>query len=194
MRQAEKKRQTKETGISLALNLDGEGKSELKTGVGFLDHMLTLFSKHGGLDLQVECDGDLEVDQHHTVEDIGIVLGQAFNEALGTKESIKRYATATTPMDESLSSVSIDISGRSFLVYRVDGLKDKVGSFDTELVEEFLIGFSSHAKVTLHVEVLYGSNTHHMIESMFKGLGRAIREAVSIDPTMKGVPSTKGSL
>ncbi len=194
MRQAEKKRQTKETSISLALNLDGEGKSELKTGVGFLDHMLTLFTKHGGLDLQVECDGDLEVDQHHTVEDIGIVLGQAFNEALGTKESIKRYATATTPMDESLSSVSIDISGRSFLVYRVDGLKDKVGSFDTELVEEFLIGFTSHAKVTLHVEVLYGSNTHHMIESMFKGLGRAIREAVSIDPTMKGVPSTKGSL
>ncbi|WP_080875412.1 imidazoleglycerol-phosphate dehydratase HisB [Oceanobacillus timonensis] len=194
MRQAEKERQTKETKISLALNLDGEGKSELNTGVGFLDHMLTLFTKHGGLDLQVACDGDLEVDQHHTVEDIGIVLGQAFQEALGTKEGIKRYATATTPMDESLSTTSIDISGRSFLVYRVDGLKDKVGNFDTELVKEFLIGFTSHAKVTLHVEVRYGTNTHHMIESIFKGLGRTIREAVSIDPTIKGIPSTKGSL
>ncbi|GIO24559.1 imidazoleglycerol-phosphate dehydratase HisB [Oceanobacillus sp. J11TS1] len=194
MRHAEKKRQTKETNISLSLDLDGEGKSDLKTGVGFFDHMLTLLTKHGRLNLQVECEGDLEVDQHHTVEDIGIVLGQAFHEALGTKESIERYATATTPMDEALSRVSLDISGRSFLVYRVDGLKDKVGNFDTELVEEFLIGFTSHAKVTLHVEVLYGTNTHHMIESIFKGLGRAIREAVSVDPTMKGVPSTKGSL
>lgn len=194
MRQAEKKRQTTETNISLSLDLDGEGKSDLKTGVGFFDHMLTLFTKHGGLDLQVYCEGDLEVDQHHTVEDIGIVLGQAFDEALGTKESIQRFATAITPMDEALSNVSIDISGRSFLVYRVDGLKDKVGEFDTELVEEFLIGFTSHAKVTLHVEVLYGTNTHHMIESIFKGLGRAVREAVSVDPAVKGVPSTKGSL
>lgn len=194
MRQAKRKRQTKETNISLSLNLDGEGKSELKTGVGFFDHMLTLFAKHGGLDLQVACDGDLEVDQHHTVEDIGIVLGQAFLEALGTKEGIKRYATATTPMDESLSNVSVDISGRSYLVYRVEGLKDKVGNFDTELVEEFLIGFTNNAKITLHVNVLYGTNTHHMIESIFKGLGRVIREAAAIDPNIKGIPSTKGSL
>ncbi|WP_042222796.1 imidazoleglycerol-phosphate dehydratase HisB [Oceanobacillus manasiensis] len=187
-------RKTSETDISLKLAIDGEGKSTIQTGVGFFDHMLILLSKHGLFDLEITCHGDLEVDQHHTVEDIGIALGEAFREALGSKEGITRYATVTTPMDEALSTISLDISGRSYLVFNVDGLKDKVGNFDTELVEEFFQAFASNAKVTLHINLLYGQNTHHMIESIFKGVGRALDLASQQNGRIKGIPSTKGSL
>ncbi|WP_010651827.1 imidazoleglycerol-phosphate dehydratase HisB [Oceanobacillus massiliensis] len=194
MRNASVKRKTNETSIALDFNIDGTGTSSIHTGVGFLDHMLTLMTKHGLFDLTVTCDGDLEVDQHHTVEDIGIALGQTFLEALGNKEGISRYSTVTTPMDEALSTVSLDISGRPYFVYNVEGLKDKVGSFDTELVEEFFQAFASNAKVTLHINLAYGSNTHHMIESIFKGFGRALDQATQKNPRIKGIPSTKGSL
>lgn len=194
MRRKSVARKTAETSITMDFAIDGTGETTIQTGVGFFDHMLTLFTKHGLFDLNVVCDGDIEVDQHHTVEDIGIVLGQAFYESIGTKEGIERYATVSVPMDEALSTVSLDISGRPFLVYNVDGLKDKVGDFDTELVEEFFHAFTSHAKVTLHINLMYGKNTHHMIESIFKAFGRALRVASSINPDVKGVPSTKGLL
>lgn len=194
MRQKALARETAETSISLDFSIDGTGETKIQTGVGFFDHMLTLFTKHGLFDLEVICDGDIEVDQHHTVEDIGIVLGQAFYESIGTKEGIERYATISVPMDEALSTVSIDISGRPFLVFNVEGLKDKVGNFDTELVEEFFQAFTSHAKVTLHINLMYGKNTHHMIESIFKAFGRSLRAASSINPAVKGIPSTKGML
>ncbi|MFC4559977.1 imidazoleglycerol-phosphate dehydratase HisB [Virgibacillus kekensis] len=194
MRKQSIQRTTSETSIDLSFSVDGDGSSVIDSRVGFLDHMLTLMSRHGLFDMELSCKGDLEVDQHHTVEDIGIALGQAFNEALGTKEGITRYATVTTPMDESLSTVSIDISGRPYFVYHVEGLKDKVGNFDTELVEEFFQAFASNAKVTLHINLLYGRNTHHIIESIFKGFGRALDQASAQNPRIKGVPSTKGSL
>jgi len=194
MREASVNRKTNETNIQLELNLDGTGKSSIHTGIGFLDHMLTLASKHGLFDLKIDCAGDLEVDQHHTTEDIGIALGQAFQEALGSKEGITRYATITTPMDEALSHVTLDISGRSYLVYHVEGLKDKVGAFDTELVSEFFQAFSSNAKVNLHINLAYGTNTHHIIESIFKGFGRALDQASFINDRIQGVPSTKGTL
>lgn len=194
MRKHSISRKTAETDITLDFSIDGTGETVISSGVGFLDHMLTLFTKHGRFDLNVQCHGDLEVDQHHTVEDIGIALGQAFHNSIGTKEGIERYATVFTPMDEALSQVSLDISGRSFLVFHVEGMKDKVGSFDTELVEEFFIAFTSHAKVTLHINVMYGKNTHHIIESIFKGFGRALRDASKINPEVKGIPSTKGLL
>lgn len=194
MRTHEVSRDTAETKIHLNFNLDGEGKTDIKTGVGFLDHMLLLMTKHGSFDLVAHCDGDLEVDQHHTTEDVGIALGQAFNTALGTKEGITRYATITTPMDEALSTISIDISGRPCLVFHVEGLKDKIGDFDTELVQEFFTGFVNHAQVSLHIRLHYGTNTHHMIESIFKGFGRTLREASEISGRFKGVPSTKGLL
>lgn len=187
-------RETAETFIKMELEIDGTGKTDIKTGVGFMDHMLLLMTKHGLFDLKVHCDGDIEVDQHHTVEDIGIVLGQAFNASLGTKEGINRYATVSIPMDEALSTVSLDISGRPFIVYNVEGLKDKVGDFDTELVEEFFQAFVSHAKVTLHINLQYGKNTHHIIESIFKAFGRALNTASTINPDVKGIPSTKGML
>lgn len=187
-------RTTAETSIDLDFAIDGTGKVNIQTGVGFFDHMLTAFAKHGRFDLTVKCDGDIEVDQHHTVEDIGIVLGQAFNKSIGTKEGIERYALASTPMDEALSTVSLDISGRSFLVYNVEGLKDKVGDFDTELVEEFFHAFANHSKVTLHINLNYGKNSHHIIESIFKSFGRALRIASTINPEVKGIPSTKGVL
>lgn len=187
-------RDTKETKIALELNIDGTGKSEIQTGIGFFDHMLTLFSKHGLFDLNVHCDGDLEVDQHHSVEDIGIALGQAFYQALGTKEGITRYATITTPMDEALSIVSLDISGRAFLIYNVEGLKEKVGNFDTELVEEFFLAFANNARINLHINLAYGRNSHHIIESIFKGFGRALDQATLKNPRIIGVPSTKGVL
>lgn len=187
-------RDTAETKIKLDLNIDGTGQGDFNTGIGFFDHMLTLMTKHGLFDLKVKCDGDLEVDQHHSVEDIGIALGQAFREALGTKEGIMRYASVTSPMDESLVNVSLDISGRSFLVYNVEGLKDKVGDFDTELVEEFFQAFASNAKITLHINLAYGRNSHHMIEAIFKGFGRALDQATIINSRIKGVPSTKGVL
>ena len=193
MRNSTVTRKTAETDITLALNLDGKGVSQIHTGIGFLDHMLVLLTAHGSIDLEVTCIGDLETDQHHSVEDVGIALGQAFQEAIGSKIGIERYATVSTPMDESLSTVSLDISGRSYLVYIVEGLKDKVGTFDTELAEEFFLAFTRHAGVTLHVNVHYGTNSHHMLESIFKGFGRAIRIAVTQHEN-RGIPSTKGVL
>lgn len=194
MRKATIKRETTETEIALDFSIDGSGNTQTETGIGFFDHMLTLMTRHGLFDLDLMCNGDLEVDQHHSVEDIGIVLGQAVQQALGNKESITRYATVYTPMDEALSTISLDISGRPYLVYHVEGLKDKVGSFDTELVEEFFQAFATHAKVTLHINVAYGKNSHHIIESIFKGFGRALDQATMINPRIKGIPSTKGAL
>lgn len=187
-------RDTAETKINLTYDVDGTGEGEIKTGVGFLDHMLVLFKGHGLFDLDVFCDGDIEVDYHHTTEDIGIALGQAFKVAMGDKAGITRYATVSIPMDEALATVHLDISGRSHLVYRVEGLKDKVGQFDTELVQEFFQGFANHAGVTLHIQVEYGTNTHHMIEAIFKAFARALDKASSLNPRVKGIPSTKGVL
>lgn len=194
MRSYKINRTTTETDISLKLSIDGTGKSSIQTGIGFFDHMLTLLTKHGLFDLQVVCNGDLEVDQHHSVEDVGIALGEAFRQALGNKVGITRYASITTPMDEALSTVSLDISGRAYLVYQAKDLKEKVGNFDTELVEEFFQAFASNAKVTLHIHNVYGKNTHHMIESIFKGFGRALDIATQKSERIKGIPSTKGSL
>lgn len=194
MRQHSIKRDTAETKINLDFLIDGTGEVNVNTKIGFLDHMLTLFTSHGLFDLTVECDGDVEVDYHHSTEDIGIALGQAFKKAIGTKEGITRYASFTVPMDETKATVDLDISGRPFLVYNVEGLKDKVGSFDTELVEEFFVGFTNHAGITLHINVPYGKNTHHMIEAIFKAFGRALDAASMKNPRIKGVPSTKGLL
>ena len=187
-------RETAETKIALQLNLDGTGKSALDSGIGFFDHMLNLMTVHGQLDLDLRCDGDLEVDGHHSVEDIGIALGDAFKEAIGDKKGICRYGTFYLPMDESLAFVTLDISGRPFLVYDGGEMSSMVGGFDTELTEEFLRAFAMHAGITLHVKILYGTNTHHKIEAIFKALGHALRQAVSSDPKVTGVPSTKGML
>ncbi|SHG09455.1 imidazoleglycerol-phosphate dehydratase HisB [Ornithinibacillus halophilus] len=187
-------RTTSETNINLDFVIDGSGISTIDTGVGFFDHMLTLFTKHGLFDVTVSCQGDLEVDQHHTVEDIGIALGQAFSQAIGNKEGINRYASVKTPMDESLSSITIDISGRPYLVFNVEGLKEKVGNFDTELVEEFFQAFVNQANINLHINLEYGRNSHHIVESIFKGFGRALDEASQKNPRIQGVPSTKGVL
>lgn len=194
MRQHRISRDTAETKINLDFLIDGEGNADINSGVGFLDHMLVLFSGHGLFDLNVLCDGDVEVDDHHTTEDIGIALGQAFNKAIGDKKGITRYASVSIPMDEALATVHIDISGRPHLVYNVDGLKDKVGTFDTELVQEFFQGFVNHARVTLHINVEYGTNTHHIIEAVFKAFARALDKASSLNPRVKGIPSTKGVL
>lgn len=194
MRTFEISRDTSETKINLKLNIDGNGNSEIDSGIGFFDHMLTAMTKHGLFDLKVKCDGDLEVDQHHTVEDIGIALGQAFREALGTKEGITRYAHVTSPMDEALATVALDISNRSYLVYHVEGLKDKVGNFDTELVEEFFQAFASNSGITLHINLAYGRNSHHIIEAIFKGFGRALDQATLKNARIEGIPSTKGVL
>jgi imidazoleglycerol-phosphate dehydratase len=187
-------RKTKETDIELSLNIDGKGIYEINTGIGFFNHMLDLMSRHGFLDINIKCCGDTDVDYHHTVEDIGIVLGKAFKEALGEKKGVTRYATVFTPMDEALSMVSLDISGRSFLQFNVPFEKEKVGSFDTELVEEFFRAFAFNAEVTLHINLNYGKNAHHIIESIFKGFGRALDEASRIQERIEGVLSTKGSL
>ena len=194
MRRHQITRSTAETSIKLDFSIDGDGLVDVNTGVGFFDHMLVLFAGHGLFNLNVNCNGDLEVDQHHTVEDVGIALGQAFSKSIGTKEGINRYANVTIPMDESLATVTVDISGRPCLVYNVEGLKDKVGSFDTELVEEFFQAFVNHAKLTLHINLAYGKNTHHMIEAIFKAFGRALDVASAKNPRIKGVPSTKGLL
>ena len=193
-RAAAVERRTAETGIRLALHLDGSGEADIHTGIGFFDHMLNLLAAHGQFDLQVVCNGDLDVDGHHSVEDIGITLGKAFAEALGAKEGINRYGTFFLPMDESLELVSLDFSGRPVLVYDGGEMAPMVGAFDTELCEEFFRAFAVHAGLTLHVKVLYGKNTHHKIEGMFKGLGHALRIAVSSDPRVRGIPSTKGVL
>jgi len=195
MRKSEIKRNTAETKIELSLNLDGSGKSDIDTGCGFLDHMLTLFASHGGLDLYVKCDGDTHVDYHHTAEDVAICLGQAFCEALGDKKGIVRYGNMILPMDEALILCAIDFSGRSYLGYKTDIPSAKVGDFDTELCEEFWLGFVRKAECTLHFNQLAGSNSHHIIEGIFKAAGRAIRQAIATDERFADkIPSTKGVL
>ncbi|WP_442881370.1 imidazoleglycerol-phosphate dehydratase HisB [Clostridium sp.] len=194
VRVAKRSRKTSETDITLKLNIDGQGTRNIDTGIGFLDHMLDLMAKHGFMDLDVKCIGDTHIDYHHTVEDIAIVLGEAFLEALGDKASITRYSTIFTPMDEALSMVSLDISGRSYLHFDVTYTRDKVGDFDVELAEEFFRAFAMNAKVTLHMNLNYGVNNHHIIESLFKGLGRALNSACEKKDSIKGVLSTKGVL
>ncbi|MGA9286756.1 MAG: imidazoleglycerol-phosphate dehydratase HisB [Anaerobacillus sp.] len=187
-------RETSETSINLSFGVDGHGETDLQTGVPFLTHMLDLFTKHGKFDLAIAANGDTEVDDHHTTEDIGICLGEALKQALGTKEGIKRYGNAFVPMDDALAQVVVDLSNRPHLEYRVELPSDRVGTFDTELVHEFLWKLAIEARMNLHVIVHYGHNTHHVIEAIFKALGRALDEATLIDPRVKGVPSTKGML
>ena len=188
-------RRTKETDITVDLNLDGKGEAAIDTGVGFLDHMLTLFAVHGFFDLQVKAKGDVEVDDHHTVEDIGITLGQAFAKALADKKGIRRYGHAYVPLDEALSRVVIDFSGRPGLEYSPDYPRAMIGDFDVDLLGEFFQGFVNHAQVTLHIDNIRGKNAHHIAETIFKAFGRALRMAIELDPRMAGVmPSTKGSL
>jgi imidazoleglycerol-phosphate dehydratase len=195
MRQATIKRKTKETAIEVKVNLDGSGVCSAATGIGFFDHMLDLLARHSRIDISVKAAGDLHVDQHHTTEDVGIALGQAVKQALGDMAGINRYASVHMPMDETLSRVALDISGRPVLVFKVTFARDKIGEFDTDLVREWFQAFAMNAGMTLHVETLYGDNGHHIAESCFKGLARALRIAVAIDPRAKGeVPSTKGSL
>ncbi|SFJ19841.1 imidazoleglycerol-phosphate dehydratase HisB [Bradyrhizobium sp. Gha] len=195
MRTATIKRKTKETDIEVSVNLDGSGVANIATGIGFFDHMLDLLARHSRIDLTVKAVGDLHIDYHHTTEDTGIALGQAIKQALGNMAGITRYAGVHMPMDETLTRVVIDISGRPFLVFRADFPRDKIGQFDTELVREWFQAFAINAGVTLHVETLYGDNSHHIAESCFKGLARALRTAVAIDPKTAGeIPSTKGSL
>ncbi|MGG1686766.1 imidazoleglycerol-phosphate dehydratase HisB [Pseudalkalibacillus sp. NRS-1564] len=187
-------RETSETSINLSFGVDGSGKTDLQTGVPFLTHMLDLFTKHGKFDLAIAANGDTEVDDHHTTEDIGICLGEALKQALGTKEGIKRYGNTFVPMDDALAQVVVDLSNRPHLEYRVELPSNRVGTFDTELVHEFLWKLAIEARMNLHVIVHYGHNTHHIIEAIFKALGRALDEATLIDPRVKGVPSTKGML
>lgn len=195
MRKVEIVRETKETKVRLSLDLDGTGRAHVVTGIGFLDHMLDLLARHARFDLDVVADGDLNVDFHHTTEDVGIVLGQAVKRALGDMRGVTRYADLHLPMDETLTRVALDLSGRAFLVFRTTFSTPKIGLFDTELVREFFQAFASNAGVTLHVETLYGDNSHHIAESCFKGLARALRQAVAIDPALAGeIPSTKGAL
>ncbi len=195
MRKAEITRKTAETDIALTLDLDGNGKSDIATGIGFLDHMLTLFARHGQFDLTVNCKGDTYVDDHHTAEDIGIALGQAFTQAIGDKRGIRRYGNTILPMDEALILTAVDVSGRDFLGCELPLPTQKVGTFDTELVEEFWLGFVRNAKLSLHIRELAGKNSHHIIEGAFKSVARSLRDAVSIDPDAADeIPSTKGVL
>ena len=194
MRCAEVSRRTGETDINISLDLDGQGTSNLDTGMGFFEHMLNLFTTHGQFNLKVECSGDLFVDGHHSVEDIGIALGQAFTKAMGDKVGIKRYGTAFVPMDEALIMVSLDLSGRAFLNYEVLVKAQMIGDYDTELTEEFLRAFAFNAGITLHVKMMAGSNSHHIVEGVFKALARALREALTIDERIQGVMSTRGML
>jgi imidazoleglycerol-phosphate dehydratase len=188
-------RRTNETKIDLSINLDGTGRSSTNTGVGFFDHMLELLSRHSLIDLDVSAEGDLHVDQHHTVEDVGIVLGQAIEKSLGDKRGIRRYGSATVPMDESLASVAVDLSGRPAFVFKVTFTGDTIGNFSVELVEEFFKALATNARMNLHVNVPYGTNNHHIAEAIFKSLARALRQAFEIDPRRADdVPSTKGSL
>ncbi len=195
MRKASVKRTTKETDVEVVIDLDGEGRASITTGIGFLDHMLDLLARHSRIDIAVKAKGDLHVDHHHTTEDVGIALGQALKKALGDMKGITRYADVHVPMDEALSRVAIDISGRPFLVFKVEFVRAKIGAFDTALIAEWFQAFAVNAAVTLHVATLYGTNDHHIAESCFKGLARALRVAVAIDPrAAHEVPSTKGTL
>ncbi len=193
-RKASVKRKTMETDVAISIDLDGKGQSKVETGIGFLDHMMTLFARHGSFDLTVKCQGDLAVDGHHSVEDIGIVLGDAVKKALGDKQGICRYASCHIPMDEALAFTAVDISGRPFLVYDGGTMAPMIGDYDTELTEEFLRAFAFHAGITLHVRVLYGTNSHHKVEAIFKALGHALHDALRIDDGIQGVLSTKGVL
>jgi len=194
MRKAEVTRNTKETQIRASINLDGGGASTLVTGVPFLDHMLDQVARHGAFDLEISAHGDLHIDAHHTVEDIGITLGQAFTKAVGDKRGIRRYGHAYVPLDEALSRVVVDLSGRPGLAFNIDFVRARIGEFDVDLVHEFFQGFTNHAQVTLHVDNLKGDNAHHQAETAFKAFGRALRMAVELDSRIQGVPSTKGSL
>src|SRR5271155_5032671 len=195
MRKGVVKRKTKETDVEVAIDLDGEGRASIATGIGFLDHMLDLLARHSRIDIDVKAKGDLHIDHHHTTEDVGIALGQAVRQALGDMKGITRYADVHVPMDEALTRVAIDISGRPFLVFNVEFVRAKIGAFDTALVQEWFQAFAVNAAVTLHVATLYGGNDHHIAESCFKGLARALRTAVAVDPrAAHEVPSTKGSL
>jgi imidazoleglycerol-phosphate dehydratase len=195
MRTASIKRKTKETDVEVSVDLDGQGAATVSTGIGFLDHMLDLLARHSRIDVTVKAKGDLHIDHHHTTEDVGIALGQAVKQALGDMRGITRYADVHVPMDEALTRVAIDISGRPFLVFKAEFVRDKVGTFDTELVQEWFQAFAMNAGITLHAQTLHGTNDHHIAESCFKGLARALRAAVAIDPRAKDeVPSTKGSL
>jgi imidazoleglycerol-phosphate dehydratase len=195
MRKASVKRATKETDVEVAVDLDGSGAASVETGIGFLDHMLDLLARHSRIDLDIKAKGDLHVDHHHTTEDVGIALGQAVKKALGDMKGVTRYADVHLPMDETLTRVALDISGRPFLVFKVDFVRAKIGTFDTALVQEWFQAFAVNASLTLHVATLYGSNDHHIAESCFKGLARALRTAVAIDSRAADeVPSTKGTL
>ncbi len=195
MRSAKVSRNTLETQISIELNLDGSGKAEFNTGLPFLDHMLDQVARHGLVDIEVHAQGDLHIDAHHTVEDIGITFGQAFNQAIGDKKGLRRYGHAYVPLDESLSRAVMDISGRPGLVFNCEFVRDSIGEFDVDLINEFFQGFVNHALVTLHLDNLAGDNAHHQAETIFKAFGRALRMALELDPRMSGVmPSTKGSL
>jgi imidazoleglycerol-phosphate dehydratase len=193
-RRGEVERTTKETSVRVAIAIDGTGKAEVATGVPFLDHMLDLFARHGLFDLVVQATGDLHIDQHHTVEDVGLTLGQAIRDALGDKQGIRRFGQQTVPLDEALVSVVVDLSGRPYLVYELDPGRERVGDFDTSLVHDFLLAFVNELKLNLHVDCIRGRNPHHMIEAMFKGLGRALDHATQLDPRISGVMSTKGVL
>lgn len=193
-RQASITRKTKETDIQLVLNLDGHGASRINTSVPFLDHMLDLFARHGLFDLEVTCQGDVQIDDHHSVEDIAICLGQAFAQTLGNKQGIVRYGAAYVPMDETLARAVVDLSGRSYFVYRVENTRERVGTFAVELAEHFWHSFAEHCKCNLHVEVFYGRNQHHIIEAVFKSAARALAQAVRVDERITGVMSTKGTL
>ena len=193
-RKAEVNRKTKETEVVLKIDLDGSGKHSVRTGIPFFDHMLSLLAYHGGLDLSLRAKGDLGVDSHHTVEDVGICLGDGIRKALGEGKGVRRYGTATIPMDETLAAVTVDCSNRPTLVFHMKLRRSRIGDFDLEGVEEFFQAFVNHAKITLHVNLHYGKKSHHMVEAAFKGLGRALREALSYDPRALQVPSTKGIL
>jgi imidazoleglycerol-phosphate dehydratase len=193
-RTADISRKTKETSIKVGLDLDGSGNATIKTGVGFFDHMIDLLARHSLIDLTVEADGDLHIDAHHTVEDVGIVIGQAIERAVGDKKGIFRYGWATVPMDESLANVAIDLSGRPAFIYNVSYRGSMIGNFPVELVEEFFKSVATNAKMNLHINVPYGTNNHHIAEAIFKACAKALRQAVSLDPRNPGVPSTKGSL
>ncbi len=191
---AQVSRKTSETDIALTLNLDGKGEVSVVTGCGFLDHMLTLAGSHGGFDLALSAQGDTDVDFHHLVEDTGICMGQALDQALGDRAGIRRFADVMLPMDDALVSAALDLSGRSHLVFNVPVGRDRIGNLDTEAIEEFFVAFARHARVTLHINLVYGRNTHHVFEAAFKAFGRVLRDAVSLDPGRPGVPSTKGIL